>query len=114
MEYVEKIIHRFTNPYISDEVVRVARSPIRKLGRNDRLISPAAQYLKYFGQAPENLVKGIASALLYDFQQDEEAIKVQKKIQQDGVKAAIYEFCELKDNDPLVSHILDQVACFRK
>ena len=114
MEYVEKIIHRFTNPYISDEVVRVARSPIRKLGRKDRLISPAIQYLEFFGKSPENLVKGIASAFLYDNQQDEEALKVQTRIQQDGLEAAIYEFCELTDNHPLVPLVLEQVKNFNK
>ena len=32
-EYRRKVLARFSNPYISDDVTRVARAPIRKLGR---------------------------------------------------------------------------------
>jgi mannitol-1-phosphate 5-dehydrogenase len=42
-EYVNKIIARFSNPDLKDAVTRVGRQPLRKLSRNERLISPAAQ-----------------------------------------------------------------------
>lgn len=112
-KYVDKIINRFLNPYISDEVVRVARSPIRKLGRNDRLVSPAVQYLELLGKAPENLVKGIATALLYDYQEDPEAVQVQTKIQQAGFEKSVYEFCGLENDHPLVPVILEQIHLFK-
>src|SRR3712207_4353674 len=38
--YIEKILKRFANPYLNDDVNRVGREPIRKLSANDRLIKP--------------------------------------------------------------------------
>ena len=44
--YINKIIQRFSSKYISDDILRVARSPIRKIGENERLIAPAKQLLE--------------------------------------------------------------------
>ncbi|KKW74135.1 Mannitol-1-phosphate 5-dehydrogenase [Lactococcus cremoris] len=40
MSYHQMIISRFANPKIIDEVTRVARTPIRKLGYDERFIRP--------------------------------------------------------------------------
>jgi len=39
-KYVETIINRFANPHIDDDLSRAARSPIRKLGRDERFVRP--------------------------------------------------------------------------
>jgi mannitol-1-phosphate 5-dehydrogenase len=106
--YIQKIIQRFMNPSISDEVVRVARSPIRKLGANDRLIGPATQYYDLFGQIPLGLVKGIAALLLFDYENDDEAVALQKTIQEAGVEGALYQYSQLEKDHPLVIAIKDQ------
>jgi mannitol-1-phosphate 5-dehydrogenase len=106
--YIQKIIQRFMNPSISDEVVRVARSPIRKLGANDRLIGPATQYYDLFGQVPLGLVKGIAALLLFDYENDDEAVALQKTIQEAGVEGALYQYSQLEKDHPLVIAIKDQ------
>jgi mannitol-1-phosphate 5-dehydrogenase len=106
--YIQKIIQRFMNPSISDEVVRVARSPIRKLGANDRLIGPAVQYYDLFGQIPLGLVKGIAALLLFDYENDDEAVALQKTIQEAGVEGALYQYSQLEKDHPLVIAIKDQ------
>ena len=41
--YVQKILSRFTNPHLPDTVVRVGRAPLRKLGRHERFVGPAAE-----------------------------------------------------------------------
>jgi mannitol-1-phosphate 5-dehydrogenase len=107
-KYIQKILQRFSNAYIVDEVTRVARSPIRKLGANDRLVSPARQFLEVVGKEPEYLLKGIAAALMYDFQGDEEAVKVQQTIAEQGVEAAIQTFTNLKPESPLFKGIVEQ------
>jgi mannitol-1-phosphate 5-dehydrogenase len=107
-KYIQKILGRFTNKHITDEVTRVGRAPIRKLGPNDRLVSPAKQYLELFGQAPVHLVKGIAAALQFDFKEDAEAVRLQETIQHHGVKAAIQEYCGLDADSELTKLILNE------
>ncbi|WML42035.1 mannitol-1-phosphate 5-dehydrogenase [Neobacillus sp. OS1-2] len=112
--YIQKIIGRFSNAYIIDEVTRVGRSPIRKLGPNDRLVSPARQYVEVTGKQPEYLLKGIAAALLYDFQGDEEAVQVQTVIKDQGVEAAIQKYTQLEPGSRLFQGIIEQYKQLEK
>lgn len=107
-KYIQKIIGRFSNSYIVDEVTRVGRSPIRKLGPNDRLVSPARQYVEVIGEQPSYLLKGIAAALLYDVPTDEEAVQVQATIQEQGLEAAITKYTQLAETSPLFKGIVEQ------
>lgn len=107
-KYIQKIIGRFSNSYIVDEVTRVARSPIRKLGLNDRLVSPARQYQEFVGKNPEYLLKGIAAALMYDFQGDEEAVQVQAAINEQGLETTIEKLTQLDGASSLVKGIIEQ------
>lgn len=111
--YINKIIQRFSNPFITDEVTRVGRSPIRKLGPNDRLVSPARQYADLLGNEPAFLQKGIAVALLYDFHGDEEAIQVQKRIHEQGIEASLQEYTSLEKSSSLFKGILEQYQQLR-
>jgi mannitol-1-phosphate 5-dehydrogenase len=106
--YIQKILQRFSNSHIVDEVTRVGRSPIRKLGPNDRLVSPARQYAEVVGEEPVNLLKGVAAALLYDFHGDEEAVKVQKTIEENGIDQAIETFTGIDSESPLYKIIIEQ------
>ncbi len=47
INYIDKIIGRFKNPYLKDDVIRVGREPIRKLGSDDRLIKPLKTALNH-------------------------------------------------------------------
>lgn len=90
-KYVETAENRFANPYLSDEVTRVARGPKRKLSPQDRLISPASQLIER-GKNPENLAKVAAAALKFDFDGDPEAVEIQDFIKANGIDAAITQF----------------------
>ena len=89
--YVQTVEERFANPYLSDEVIRVARNPKRKLSENDRIIYPANQ-LTLHDVNPEALGKVAAAALKFDFDGDTEAVEIQNYILANGVDAAITKF----------------------
>lgn len=106
--YIEKIVQRFTNPAITDEVTRVARSPIRKLGANDRLVGPALQYYNMFGEIPSGLVKGIAALLLFDYKEDAEAVELQTTVREHGIEGALSQYAQLPADHPLTVAIKEQ------
>lgn len=107
-EYVQKIINRFANPYISDDTTRVGRSPMRKLKNNDRLVRPATKYVEMFGEIPIYLTRGIAAALHYDYKEDSEAIEIQTIIEQKGIQFAIEETTSVKPGTDLFDAIQKQ------
>ncbi|EPZ38592.1 MULTISPECIES: mannitol-1-phosphate 5-dehydrogenase [Anoxybacillus] len=107
--YIEKIVQRFVNPSMTDEVTRVARSPIRKLGPNDRLIRPAMKYYECFGEVPTSLAKGIAALLLFDYEGDAEAVQLQKTIKESGVEGALETYAKLPSDHPLAGEIKKQM-----
>lgn len=106
--YVQKIIGRFANPYISDDTTRVGRSPMRKLQNTDRLVRPAIQYVEMFGEIPAYLTKGIAAALHYDFKEDAEANEMQEMINQKGIQYTIEKTTSIKPGTELFDEILKQ------
>lgn len=108
--YINKIVQRFTNPAITDEVTRVARSPIRKLGANDRLVGPALQYYNMFGEIPAGLVKGIAALLLFDYKEDAEAVELQTTIREHGIEGALLQYAQLQADHPMVCAVKAQIG----
>lgn len=113
-QYIEKILRRFINPYISDDVSRVGRGPIRKLGPNDRLVRPATLYLEHIQKDPIYLAKAIAAALLYTNDQDEEAVKLQQNIKEIGIEKTFQTISELEPNHRLISLVLEQIEELKK
>jgi mannitol-1-phosphate 5-dehydrogenase len=107
LKYVKKIIARFENKHISDEVTRVGRSPKRKLGFDDRLVAPARRLLEK-GVTPDDLAAGIAACLKYDFDKDEEAVEIQQLIQEKGISGALQEVSQLPENHPLIGLVVEK------
>ena len=106
--YKEKILSRFSNPYISDEVTRVARTPIRKLGREERLVSPALQLIEQ-GHEPVHLAEVIGAVLRYDDPEDEEATELQEMIRDRGERATLSQCAGLEEDHPLVELVLERM-----
>lgn len=99
-EYKEKIMIRLSNEKLGDTVVRVGRDPIRKLGPNDRLVAPALECEKR-NLPYEHLTVGIAGALLFDYREDQMAIKLQEKIKEEGIDKVLQDICKVSPDSPL-------------
>lgn len=112
-KYIDKIISRFQNAHLNDGVTRVGRSPIRKLGPEDRLVRPALQAQKA-GLSYTNLAKAIAAALLFDYKEDEDAVKLQTMIQEYGVPYVLREVCTLEESSGLAKEILSYYEVLRR
>jgi len=74
-EYVSNCIGRFRNPYLPDTPERVGRSPLRKLSRNERFISPAAERAQS-GTRPSALLRAVGAALRFDVHEDPESVRM--------------------------------------
>ncbi|MDO5027486.1 MAG: mannitol-1-phosphate 5-dehydrogenase [Tissierellia bacterium] len=96
--YIEKIINRFKNPYLHDDVKRVGREPIRKLSPNERFIKPLTTALSY-NLPVDKLIKGIASALHFRNEEDQQAVELKEKINNQGLEQTIREITGFKDED---------------
>ncbi|MCM3570702.1 mannitol-1-phosphate 5-dehydrogenase [Neobacillus mesonae] len=112
-QYIEKIITRFKNAHLHDAVTRVGRSPLRKLGPNDRLVRPSVEAAKA-GLSYENLAKAIASALCFDYQEDSEAVKLQAMINEKGVEAVLQEVSGLEANSEITKEVIKQYEVIKK
>jgi mannitol-1-phosphate 5-dehydrogenase len=105
LEYINKILGRFENPFIIDDVKRVGRSPLRKLGKNDRLFGPALSFFELFKEVPESLTKVIAAALLFDAEEDGEAVELKKKVETSGAANTLSEITGLDKNHPIILQV---------
>lgn len=105
--YIVKIIERFKNSHLNDSVKRVGRAPIRKLGPQDRLIRPALE-AKKVGLSYTHLAKAIAAALLFDPQEDKEAMKLQANIHEYGIEYVLKEVSGLEASNNLTKEIIAQ------
>lgn len=94
--YIKKIIGRFKNPYLQDDVTRVGREPLRKLSPTDRLIKPLTTAAG-FGLPVDHLITGVGAALRYNNPEDKQSAELQEKIAQMGVRAAAAEVTGLTD-----------------
>ncbi|KAI1794851.1 mannitol-1-phosphate 5-dehydrogenase [Ganoderma leucocontextum] len=87
-QYVDKIMERFANPRLKDDVVRVGREPLRKLSKGDRLLGPTSMALE-FGLPIDNLSMGIAAAFLYDVPEDKQSVELQNRVKREGISKVV-------------------------
>lgn len=96
--YIDKILTRFRNPYLQDDVSRVGRQPIRKLGAGERFLRPLRGTLEY-GTPRDYLSVGIAAALAFRNPEDPEAAEIARTIEAQGLDAAITAYTGLGETE---------------
>ncbi|AVK64242.1 mannitol-1-phosphate 5-dehydrogenase [Lactobacillus sp. CBA3606] len=94
--YQAKILSRFENPYISDDIERVGRTPIRKLGFDERFIRPIRE-LKERGRDYSALVDTAGMMFFFDYPNDAESVKLQQLLKDEPIEAVIKTATGLKD-----------------
>jgi mannitol-1-phosphate 5-dehydrogenase len=94
-------------------VKRVGRSPLRKLGIHDRLFAPAVEYFNEFQEAPVNLCKVVAAALLFTSNDDQEALDLQKSLKNDGVLAVLTRLTNLDPNHSIIQTVVEEYKHFQ-
>jgi len=62
--YGNDLLERMTNPYLKDEVQRICRDPLRKLGYSDRLVGTIREALKQ-GVTANTISKGVLGGICY-------------------------------------------------
>lgn len=103
--YIEKILRRFSNPYLKDDVLRVGREPIRKLAPNDRLILPVLT-AKGFSLPYDKILLAIGAALHFNNPEDPQSVELLASIASEGLEATVVKYTGLLPTDPLVGEIV--------
>lgn len=111
--YIDKILMRFQNPFLLDKIERIARNPLQKLSKNERLIKPLLEAKKY-NLSYFNLIKGIAAALYYKNKNDLESIKINHYIKTLGIKKTLNKISNLQVDSKEMDLIIHEYITINK
>lgn len=107
--YRAKILDRFTNPHLIDEVTRVGREPLRKLGRSDRFIGPAIDHVAYVGTVPQALLAAIGAALRFDVPEDTQSVELQHLLREASAEDIVTEVTGVTPGEALYAPLVEIV-----
>jgi len=112
-DHIEDLLRRFANVALGDTVFRVARDPIRKLGKDDRLVGAARAALSA-GIVPTDIAFGIAAAIHYDEPRDPESVALKELREKKGVEAVLRKVCALSPTDTLYNIVIHALTDLRE
>lgn len=104
--HIEDLLARSANVALGDQVARVGRDPVRKLGPEDRLVG-AAKFTLSQGIFPKNVCRGIAAGLLFNPPGDPTAPRIQEILGARGPEAVLSEVCGLNGTSEITRAALD-------
>ncbi len=113
MEFRRDVNVRFSNPLLKDGITRVARDPIRKLGRDDRIVG-AAELCRSQGIAPNHIATICAAALCYDCPDDPNAVRLQTMIKQHGVSETLRQISGLDPSSDFSRQVIGRYHSLRR
>ncbi|WIB62495.1 mannitol-1-phosphate 5-dehydrogenase [Curtobacterium sp. MCBD17_040] len=108
--YVQANLVRIANPLLPDTTARVGRNPLRKLGRRERFIGPAAQ-LAERGMPVDHLLGAVRVALEFDDPDDPESFELHALLRSGATAHALTEILTgLMESHPLFPAVRSVVA----
>ncbi|GAB3607134.1 mannitol-1-phosphate 5-dehydrogenase [Conyzicola nivalis] len=111
--YIDKNMVRFANPELSDTVDRVGRQPLRKLGRNERFVGPAAE-LAERGLGSDALVRTMGIALEFDVAEDPQSVELQQLLSDSTADEFVTSVTGLDAAHPLYPAVVEVVRAHQK
>ena len=99
--YIKKILQRFENEYIIDETRRVGRSPLRKIGSQERFVKPATELLAH-DITPKYLATAIVAATKYKNNDDPEAVELQEFLKEQTIVEALIKYSGIQPDSVLL------------
>jgi mannitol-1-phosphate 5-dehydrogenase len=100
-EHIRTLLQfRYPNPELADTIRRVGRDPLRKLASDERLVG-LLRSLDRHGLPVLPVCRTIAAALSYRDPGDEESMRLQRDIENEGVGTVLSRVCGLVADEPL-------------
>lgn len=98
---------------IVDFIERNARDPLRKLGREDRLVG-SARLVQEYGIVPEHLATAIAAAVYYKNDSDPFARELERIRKEEGIDAVLVNVCGLDADGELGRLIKSKIELLKE
>ncbi len=105
--YKEKELNRFRNQLLFDTIVRVAREPLRKMAKDNRIIL-GMRIAQFNRTMPEFTAIGAKAALAYDNPDDHEAEYLQTLRKSVGDEEVLKRYSGVELFDPLNCYIVER------
>ncbi|WP_150307881.1 mannitol-1-phosphate 5-dehydrogenase [Planctomonas psychrotolerans] len=107
--YLQKNLTRFENPALADTVERVGRQPLRKLGRHERFVGPAAE-LAERGLPFDALVRAMGAALRFDVPEDPQSVELRELLASASPDEFVRQVTGLDEASPVFDALVPVVA----
>jgi len=106
-KYKKKEIKRFSNKLLYDLILRVTREPLRKLGKENRIIL-ALRIAQWSNKFPTYTATGLKAALNFFHSSDLESVYLQKLRKNFTDSEVLEKICGIEQTDPLNNFCLQQ------
>jgi mannitol-1-phosphate 5-dehydrogenase len=106
--YIDTNLERFANEELTDTPERVGRQPLRKLSRNERFVSPAAE-LAERGMSTSALVRAMGAALHFDVADDPQSVEMLELLGSLSAHGFVLQVTGLEPSHPLFASVVAEV-----
>jgi mannitol-1-phosphate 5-dehydrogenase len=111
--HAQDLLHRYGNRGLGDQVARIGKDPVRKLGPNDRLVGAMRMCFDQ-GVQPRHIGLGAAAALHFNPPGDPTAPRVQELMTSRGPEGVFEEVCDLRHDSEIAQLVLEQEDRLRR